>query len=190
MESCLGVKRPICNPVFGGVRPVVLIALIGGLVLLFLMIRHWSPRRVVERQQIALIDALQDHSARKLDRLLADDYLDQWEFDREDAKLAVTDIGSQFIILTLVPEEPDYQIEGKTATVTTRLTASGNGGPLAHEIIRTANKLKAPFVFRWEKKSAFPGDWKLVRIENDDLATELRGYKPGDLKRAMDEYTN
>ncbi len=180
--------RPLCNSHFGGSRLTILLVLAGALILALLMIRHWSPRRVVERQQVALVDALQDRSAKKLDRLLAQDYLDQWEFDREEAKLAVQDFGSQFIILNLVPEESSTSLKDGEATVTARFTVSGNGSPLAHEMIRTANKLKEPFVFHWRKKSAWPGDWKLVRIENVDLSAQLQGYRPGDLKRAMENY--
>lgn len=164
----------------------MLITLIGGLTLALLMIRHWSPARVIERQQTALIAALERRSAKRLDRLLAEDYRDQWEFDREDAKLAVLDLGSQFFILTLLPRDVFPSIDEDRAKVSLRLEASGNGSPLAHEIIRTANRLKDPFVFHWEKQSAWPGDWKLTRIEQPGLAAELGGYRPGDLRRAMD----
>ncbi|MCB1232837.1 MAG: hypothetical protein KDN19_21510 [Verrucomicrobiae bacterium] len=164
----------------------MLFALAGGLILVLLMVRHWSPSHVIERQQRALINALQDRSPKKLDRLLADNYLDQWEFDREKIKLALQDFGSQFIILTLITEESETTRSDENATIMTRLNVSGNGSPLAHEMIRTANQLKEPFVFYWEKQSAWPGDWKLVRIENPSLASELRGYQPGDLKRALD----
>ncbi len=178
--------RSVCNPHFGGSRLIVLIALIGGLTIVLLMVRHWSPRRVVERQQTALLAALERRSAKRLDRLLAADYRDQWDFDREDAKLAVLDMGSQFFVLTLLPRDIEHTVGNGHAEVSLRLEASGNGSPLAHEIIRTANRLKDPFVFLWEKQSAWPGDWKLTRIEQPGLAAELGGYRPGDLKRALD----
>ena len=178
--------RADCNTHFGGVRLIVLIAAIGAIVLGLLMVNHWSPKRVVARQQIALIAALERRSAKRLDRLLAPDYRDQWEFDREEMKLSVLDIGSQFILLTLLPSETSTTFGKGTAEVRTRFEVTGNGSPLAHEIIRKANRLKTPFVFHWEKQSAWPGDWKLTRIENPDLATELHGYRPGDLRRAME----
>ncbi len=165
---------------------MVLISAITVIVIGLLMARHWSPRRVVERQQVALVAALERRSAKRLDRLLAPDYRDQWGFDREDAKLAILDVGSQFFILTLVPVDPRVVMGDGTAEVETRFEATGNGSPLAHEIIRTTNRLKPPFVFSWEKQSAWPGDWKLVRIENPDLAARLHGYRPGDLRRALE----
>ena len=167
-------------------RPILLLSIAGGLILLFLVVRHWSTERVVERRQVALIAALERRSEKHLDRLLASNYEDQWGFDREEVKLAVKDIGSQFIILTLIPEDPSTTIADGIAQVTMRFEASGNGSPLAHQIIREANQLESPFLFRWEKKSAWPGDWKLVRIENPDLDGQLRGYQPGDLRRALD----
>lgn len=167
-------------------RPLILLSILGGLVIVFLVIRHWSAERVVERQQAALVAALERRSPKHLDRLLARDYEDQWEFEREDVKLAAQDIGSQFIILNLVPEAPTYAIADGIAEVTMRFDASGNGSPLAHQIIREANRLESPFLFRWEKQSGWPGDWKLVRIENPDLDGQLRGYRPGDLRRALD----
>jgi hypothetical protein len=178
--------RADCNPHFGGVRLILLIVVISSLFLGLLMVRHWSPKRVVARQQIALIAALERRSAKRLDHLLAPDYRDQWEFDREDVKLSILDIGSQFFVLTLLPVETTTTFGDGTADVQTRFEVTGNGSPLAHEIIRNANRLKTPFVFHWEKQSVWPGDWKLTRIENPDLVTELHGYQPGDLQRALE----
>ena len=178
--------RPDCNSHFGGARLIVLISIVAAVVISVLFVRYWAPQRVVERQQAALIVALERRSAKRLDRLLAPDYRDQWEFDREEAKLAIQDIGSQFFVLTLLPVEPETNVTGDTAEVSLRFNASGNGGPLAHEVIRKANQLKTPFIFIWKKQSAWPGDWKLTRIENADLARELHGYRPGDIKRAME----
>ena len=106
-------------------RPILLLSIAGGLILLFLVVRHWSTERVVERRQAALIAALERRSEKHLDRLLASNYEDQWGFDRDEVKLAVKDIGSQFIILTLIPEDPSTTIADGIAEVTTRFDFKG-----------------------------------------------------------------
>lgn len=167
-------------------RPLLLLCIVAAFVIAFLAIRHWSPTRVVERKQAALVAALERRSNKHLDRLLSENYSDQWGFDREDVKLAMGDIGSQFIILNLVPQDPALTVADGIGESVMRFEASGNGSPLAHQIIREINQLETPFLFRWEKLGFWPGDWHLVRIENPDLDDELRGYEPGDLRRALE----
>jgi hypothetical protein len=180
------VKRPVCNSQFGRISLVAVIAaaMLAGAI--FLLVQHWAPLRVVERQHARLIDAIERRSAKRLDRLLAESYRDQWDFDREQAALALSDIGSQFFVLTVTPVDAvTERNEAAEITVRHRVEVQGQGSPIASEILRTANRLKAPFEFRWRRQSLWPGDWKLVSIANPDLPDEIYGYEPGDLRRAM-----
>jgi hypothetical protein len=178
--------RSLCNPQIGRVRLIVLPALAALIVIGFLLARHWAPLRVVERRHASLIDAIERRSAKRLERLLAESYRDQWDFDRGQAALALGDIGSQFFVLTVTPvDTATDRNEPGEIIVRHRVEVQGQGSPIAHQIIRTANRLKAPFEFRWRRQSLWLGDWKLVSIENPELPAELHSYEPGDLRRAM-----
>ncbi len=144
---------------------------------------HWSPQRQLELKQEAFFRALEKHNGKKLLPYLAGDYEDQWQFDRDDAVLAVSDVGRHFMILTVKAFDIDYWIEGRRAVVESKLQLSGSGSPVANEVIRVVNRQKKPFVFTWERQSFWPGSWKVVRIENPGLPLDLYGYRPGDLKK-------
>lgn len=179
--------RPECNSQIGMSRWILLLSIVVFAILLTVAVRHWAPARVIKRQQASLIDAIERRSSKRLERLLSPSYQDQWNFDQKEAALALSDIGSQFFSLVLTPSDSSVVFpESDVAVVTVRLEVSGQGSPIAHEIIRTANRLKTPFTFRWRRQSFWPGDWKLIGIENPDLPTELYGYRPGDLRRLME----
>jgi len=148
---------------------------------------HFSSQRQLELKQERFIRALEKHHGKKILPYLAEDYKDQWDFDRDDAVLAVSDVGAHFMILTVKSFETIIQIEGRDAVVTTRLQLSGRGSPVANEVIRVVNRQKEAFVFTWKRQSFWPGSWRIVRVENPGLSDELHGYRPGDLKRKLGE---
>lgn len=180
------MKRSNCNPQFGGIRPVVWVSLAVLIALGILLLRHWAPHRVVERRHAALIAAIERRSAKRLDRLLAESYRDQWDFDRAQASLALSDIGSQFLSLSVTPVGLRIEAgEPGAFVVRHRVEVRGQGSPLAHEMARLANRLETPFEFHWRRQSRWPGDWKLARILQPDLPADLHGYEPGDLRKAL-----
>ena len=178
----------LCNYHFGFIR----LPLVAGLVILFglttISVIHWSPKRVVERKQAALITALEGRSQRKLNRLVSPGYEDRWGFNRDDIITSILDVGSQFFVLAVIPSETEFAFEKRAATVTSKLEISGSGSPVAHQAIRIATRLKEPFRFSWRKESFWPGAWKLVQLENRDLPGDLYGYQPGDIGAAMRNY--
>lgn len=177
--------RPVCNSQFGYIRVAVVGSVCVILTIAIGLTVRWQPERVVKRQQAAFVEALEKRSGRKLKRVLAEDYHDQWQFSRDDAVVSLLDVGSQFILLTVAPVDPSFEFPDGRAIATMRFQLSGSGSPIAHEVIRRANQLKKPFVFTWEKQSFWPTSWRLTRIENPDLPDELFGYEPGDISRAI-----
>lgn len=149
------------------------------------ILTHWSPQRQLELKQEGFTRALEKHNGKKILPYLAEDYNDQWKFDREDAALAVSDVGRHFMILTVKSFETTYQIEGRLAVVETRLQLSGSGSFVANEVIRVVNRQKEAFVFTWKRQSFWPGSWRIERVENSGLPDDLYGYRPGDLKRGI-----
>ena len=178
---------PQFNTHFRYRRPLVIGLVIGLLVMAIVGARHYAPERTVARKQAALLEAIEKRSGSRLRTLLARDYLDQWEFDREDAATALLDVGSQFLILAVKPIDSRTEIVRGEATVTAMVRVSGSGGPIAQTVIRRANRLEEPFVFTWRKQGFWPGSWRLERIENPGLPPDLYGYEPGDIRRRLGE---
>jgi hypothetical protein len=185
LKSCLKVIRPVCNPQFGYTRLAVAGSVCVILTIATWLTIRWQPERVVKRQQAAFVEALEKRSGRKLKRVLAEDYHDRWQFSRDDAALSLLDAGSQFILLTAAPVDPIYEFPDGRTVVTMGFQLSGGGSPVAHDVIRRANRLKAPFVFTWEKQSFWPSSWRLTRIENPGLPEDLFGYEPGNISSAI-----
>jgi hypothetical protein len=170
----------------GSARLILLLALAVVLTVVGLVVWSSRPSHVVAKRQAALLAGVESRSGARVARLLAEDYQDRWGFTRGDAVEALLDAGSQFLTLVVTPEDSSTVIEGRRAVVTTRLVVSGNAiGPVGHEITRTVNQLKEPFVFVWEKQSFLPSSWRLVSMENSSLPAELYGYTAGDLRRAL-----
>ncbi len=148
-------------------------------------VRSSSPARQIEKKQAALLVGIEKRSRSKVEKLIASDYRDRWDFDREDAVTAFLDVGSQFLVLAVDTVDATTEINGGQATVTARLKVAGSGSPVAQLVINRANQLKTPFTFYWEKQSWWPRSWRLVRIENDELPADLDGYEPGDIRKTM-----
>lgn len=161
-----------------------LAAVLGIGLLVFLQTR---PARMIEKKQASLVDGIERRSPARIERLVAEDYSDSWGFDREDAVVAIVDVGSQFLALVVTEEEKTVEIQDDTATVSTKLIFGGRPvGPAGQEVVKRLNRLGEPFVFTWRKESFLPASWRLVRIENASLPDDLWGYTPGDIRRAMD----
>lgn len=164
----------------------MLVALVAILSVVGLVIWSSRPAHVVAKRQASLLAGVESRSGARIARLLAEDYQDRWGFRRSDAVEALLDAGSQFISLVVKPEDTVTVIDGRRAMVATRLVVSGQAiGPVGHEVTRTVNQLKEPFVFTWEKQGFLPSSWRLVSMENPALPTELYGYSAGDLRRAL-----
>ena len=147
---------------------------------------EWRPAKVVASKQADLIAAIESRNQKKIRKLLADNYMDRWEFSADDAALSIVDIGSQFLTLLILSEGQSLERDGERIVVITELKTEGNAiGPVGNAVVRRINQLDAPFVFKWEKQSLFPTSWRVVEIDNPDLPGELYGYKPGDFRRAM-----
>ncbi|MDF1825310.1 MAG: hypothetical protein P1U68_11750 [Verrucomicrobiales bacterium] len=156
------------------------------LILAALVLWETRPSNMIAKKQDSLIRGIEKRSPSRIERLLAEDYLDRWGFDRNAAAEAVVDVGSQFLTLVLTLEEMTVDRDEGRAVVKAFLRVSGKPiGPGGNEVTRRLNRLKTPFEFTWEKQSFLPASWRLVQIENVELPENLYGYEPGDIRRAM-----
>ncbi|MCB1238018.1 MAG: hypothetical protein KDM91_23325 [Verrucomicrobiae bacterium] len=181
--------KGICNRQFAFVRGRWIAALACAAIVAVYLAVHWSPARVVARKQAALMTALDKRGDRRMERLIAEDYADDWGLKRGDLVRGFLELGGQFFVFHVAPDgEFEQTVADGRATVSARLTLSGNGSPIAQEIMRVANRLEAPFVFTWEKRGFWPGDWRLTRLANEDVPKSLYGYRPGDLEGMLDRF--
>jgi len=170
----------------GGARVLLFASMAVFLILAIIVAIQWRPSRVIEKRQASLIDGIERRNPARIQRLVSPNYLDRWEFTREDMVETMVDSGSQFMALVVTPENESVVFEKNRATVTARLIISGKPvGPAGIEVTRRVNQLKEPFVFVWEKESFLPSSWRLVKVDNAGLPDGLYGYEPGDIRRAM-----
>lgn len=163
---------------------IVIAALAVGLIIFVGL--QFRPATAVAKKQASLIQGIEKRSVSRIQRLLSEDYADRWEFTDEEIVEAVVDVGSQFMALVVTSEDQTLEINGGVAVVTAKLVVSGKSvGPAGQEATKRINQLESPFTFTWEKQSFLPTSWRLVKIDNPDLPTELYGYEPGDIRRAM-----
>ena len=158
-------------------------AILVGIVFVALQLR---PSKVIAKKQADFIAAIEKRNSARIGRFLAEGYSDRWGFDRDKAVVAIADVASPFMALSLTEEDQTMTIDGGEAEVSVRLTASGTPiGPLGGEVVRRMNRLQSPFVFTWEKQSALPMSWRIVRMDNEEIPTDVYGYTPGDIRRVM-----
>jgi hypothetical protein len=178
------VKNIERKDLFGHSRWIVVGSLVFISVLVGLLI-HWQPGKTVQRQQAALIRAIESGKSAKFRRLLAADYKDRWGFNPANLSEAITDVGSQFMIMRLTPETPVFEVKGGKATVTAHLKVGGNPIGGGAQIMQVVNRLGEPFVFTWEKQNFLPSSWRLVSIENPAIPENAWNYVPGSIRAAM-----
>lgn len=170
----------------GRIRTIFISVAVAIVAVVMLVIWQSRPTKVVAKKQAELISGIEGRNAARIRRLMSDAYIDQWEFDANDASEALVDVGSQFLTLVLKTEEQVLSIEDGRAEVSVRLTLGGNAiGPVGGEVTRRINRMKEPFTFVWQKESFLPSSWRLVKIDQIELPENLYGYEPGDIRRAM-----
>ena len=144
------------------------------------------PSKMIRKKQIALLQGIEKRNGPRTSRLVAENYLDRWKFNRDDIVKTTVDVGGQFLVVVVKGEEVSYSRDGKTATVKMNLKLGGKPlGVFGNEITRRVNALKKPFVFTWKKQSFLPSSWRLVKLDNPELPDGLYGYTPGALREMV-----
>lgn len=155
---------------------------LGLLLMLYLLVFRFNAAAHLEKKQEAFFDAFESGKWEKIEDLLAPDYADQWEWDRNEMLLVLKDVRSQFLGLDVTLRQPAFDVAGDTGTVIGVLHVDGRGFGLADTAAGYVNRLDAPFTFSWRKTSFWPWSWQLVAISHPDMEKPNR-YAPGDLIR-------
>jgi hypothetical protein len=109
--------------------------------------------------------------------MMADDYEDRWEHDKETALANAGEAFRQFLFVTIENRTDSCEVAPASATTRTAIKVSGSGGPMAQLVMDRVNTLREPFVFTWRQASWKPWDWLLTRVDQPELKTDrVRGF--------------
>lgn len=130
---------------------------------------EFSPGRQLERAFDRLIGATENRDWKKVGKLMADDYRDQWGQNREEAVNTGSQILRHFIAFEIVVDRQSVEREGRQATISARLRLEGRGTAIAEMVMQGANALQDDFQFAWRRKSWKSWDWKLVSVNQPEI---------------------
>ncbi len=129
------------------------------------------PGRRLARCQEQFLEAAGKRNWKAVRELMAEDYRDQWGYDREQAIAQASEALQNFLTLEITGEDTSMQRDGREATVSARLRMAGRGNAIGEEILSRANSMESHFQFAWKRKSWKLWDWKLVFISQPELDT-------------------
>ena len=129
----------------------------------------WRPERQVRLHTAHLLKAVEGRQWKKVDSFVADNYSDRWSHDKGFVLRASTEVFGQFLFLSIQGQTLQCDISGSTGLTRDTIKITGSGGPVAQIVMETVNRIRAPFVFTWERKSWKPWDWRLIRIDQPEL---------------------
>lgn len=157
---------------------------IGTLVVLtYLLFFRWTSTAQLEKRQAALISGIEDNSWRRCKGSISERYEDRWGWGRDDLKLVFQDLRSQFLVLGIRLERPEWDVAGRKATFRAQLRIQGTPLGLGASVERMINRETEPMFFYWEKESWAPWSWRLVRMNHAEVDIP-DSYTPGDLIKA------
>lgn len=175
------------KPIFGSIRVWLegfislmqrllrfLIPAILALVVLWLVWPYvQSDERQVEKMHRKFISLGADRNWNEAAKLMALDYEDDWDFNREEALQAASEVTEAFLYLNIEWQTTEITVNDGIAKVRGFAKLNGSGGGFSSEIIRKVNALEKPWVFTWRKENGKPNSWNLVSVRQEELS-EIR----------------
>lgn len=144
---------------------------IGALVAFFLWGAYeFSPGRQIDHAFNHFLEAVSDRNWKKVDRLMAADYHDQWGSNKEQAIHWASEGLQHFLALQITATDVNIVREGRQATITARLKIVGKGNAIGEAIMQQVNDLKGEFRFVWKRQSWKPWDWKLESFSQPEIS--------------------
>ncbi len=145
----------------------LLAILAGGLWLL----RSWQPQRQLEIRTRHLLESVADRDWSAVEAMLAADYLDSWNHDRQTALEDARMVFSQFLVVRfeiLAPVEVAMLSEDR-GSASLALALQGRGSALAQAAINTLAEHPSPWVFTWRRSGPMPWQWQLMSLAHPGL---------------------
>lgn len=153
-------------------KPIVLISL-----LVFALTVGWTvrflffqlPEEQLMRAQTKLMHAVEKRDWSTIGGLMADEYVDDFGFDRATALQTAKDLLSGYFTLTLIAETTWNRGTNEIGVVKMKIKVEGNGTQVAQMVTDRVNATKEPWAFHWLKKGRWPWSWKLVQVQNEHV---------------------
>jgi hypothetical protein len=141
------------------------------------LIRLWQPEQQARKHSEHLLQAIMDHDWDRFDRMVADDYRDQWGHDRATV-LERTKMVAQYARgLRINAIGSNVQVENRTAHWRAYISIEGDKDNEAIALMKErVNTIKTPFELEWRRNSGKPWDWKLVAVRNPQLELPAAYY--------------
>jgi hypothetical protein len=148
---------------------ILIPAVLGLVVLWFVWPYLQSDKRQAENIHRKFISLGADRNWNRAAQMMAPDYEDEWDFNREEAVQMASELMQGFLYLNIEWETTEITVNEGIAKVRGFAKMNGSGGGLSSEIIKKVNALEQPWVFTWRKESWKPNSWKLVSVRNEEL---------------------
>lgn len=145
----------------------LLLLALGGWSIRFLFFQ--SPEEQLQRAQAKLIHAVEKRDWSTINGMMADEYMDDFGFDRATALQTAKDLLSGYFTLTLITETTWNRGTNEIGVVKMKIKVEGNGTQVAQMVTDRVNATKEPWVFHWLKKGRWPWNWKLVQVQNEHV---------------------
>lgn len=129
----------------------------------------WQPERQVRLHQKHFLQAVERRNWRKVESFLSPDYLDQWGFNAHRLGPSMEEGFSQFLFLSIEQRLEECAVHGDSGSTKVTVRVKGSGGPMAQQAMSAVNALRKPFTFTWRRESGSLSDWRLERVENEEL---------------------
>ncbi len=128
-----------------------------------------SPEAQVRAAQAKLIKAVEDRDWEEVADFFAPSYTDAYSHTRESAIVDGKKYLSGFFTLDIKTEQMTIQAAKDQGMVKTMLKLEGNGIGYSQLVLGHVNQLTEPWVFHWNKAGAWPWDWQVNMIHNDQV---------------------
>ncbi len=128
-----------------------------------------SPEEQVRAAQANLIEAVEDRDWKKLEGLMAPNYMDAFGHNRDTAIQDGRKYLSGFFTLILKTDQTTLKATKGQGMVTSMIRLEGNGVGYSQMIVGYVNQFTEPWAFHWSNPGRWPWNWQVNLIHHNQL---------------------
>lgn len=141
----------------------------GTLVLGIFLMWLWGSEHQIRRHTDNLLRAIERKDWNRFATFVSTDYHDQWGNDRALLLERTPEVFRYLRGIRMIPGYVTVQINERKGTWQAKITIEGDNSELAVLVKERVNSLTTPFILEWQRMSAKPWDWKIVKVTNPAL---------------------